>query len=330
MDDEKTKEEKEPKIGSRERIMELFSKMMSGETVNFKEAMDEYDVKIKAIQNDFKIIKSIVYRYFPSHEVYYDRNLNVHGIKNNGDIGFEEVLLILKMLISTRALTKDAFIEIADELFGFVSNDDKHKIKRMLAAQLNKYQPVQTVDDLVDRIGKFSEWINNKKIIEFKYGSSRPDSDENELHTGVPLYLYFDQSYFYVVIYSIEKKKNYVYRMDRFKQFKSKNKSYNTPFVNREDEGENANKTHLLKMGNDVHYKFQYWNYPQTALDKLPGSKIERRIDKDNSVIISGEGYAEGLLLWIMSQGDRIKVIEPQSLVEAVHKRLLGALDLYR
>jgi len=126
----------------------------------------------------------------------------------------------------------------------------------------------------------------------------------------------------------IDQDESRIFRLDRFLTHRAKHRSFNIPAVRREDMGVAINRTYLLKMGNIIQYKFQYWDYPQTALDKLPGSKVDKKLT--DSVIISGEMYSEGGLLWLLSQGNRIKVLEPQSLVNEVQTRLQRALDLYK
>ena len=54
----------------------------------------------------------------------------------------------------------------------------------------------------------------------------------------------------------------------------------------------------------------------QAVLDKLPTAKL---IDVKNGVnIIEAYVYGDGIKMWIMSQGDWIKVLEPTELAEEI------------
>ena len=54
----------------------------------------------------------------------------------------------------------------------------------------------------------------------------------------------------------------------------------------------------------------------QAVLDKLPTAKL---IDVKNGVnIIEAHVYGDGIKMWLMSQGDWIKVIEPSELAEEI------------
>jgi hypothetical protein len=76
------------------------------------------------------------------------------------------------------------------------------------------------------------------------------------------------------------------------------------------------------------YFKIQCWTYPQTALDRLPNSRVVKQ-EPDGSVIIEGYLYLQGLRLWILSEGTLVKVLEPASLVEDIKKELTAALKQY-
>jgi len=325
------KNNKVEKIGSRERILEEFIRMMQGSKFTKPELEKFYLVSYRAITNDFKIIKTMLKTYLPDYEIYNDREQKTHEIKKSqGIISSEKVLAILKILIASRAFNKEELENLKDDLLDLVPVDQHADLKQLIAATLSKYIPVAKSSkyDLLELIKMFSEYIIDKREIEFTYSSSTGSSSVKS-HVGVPLNLYFDTSYFYVTVYIIDKDQSYNYRLDRFQTVQPKRKTFNVPAAKKEDEGAAIQKTNLLKMGNDVHYKFRYWNYPQTALDRLQGSKITQQFE-DGSVMIEGELYAEGAKLWILSQGAQIKVLAPQSLVEQVKTQLQAALNLYR
>ncbi|WP_164505096.1 WYL domain-containing protein [Companilactobacillus hulinensis] len=49
----------------------------------------------------------------------------------------------------------------------------------------------------------------------------------------------------------------------------------------------------------------------------------------DNGSLIEGNAYAQGLLLWIMGQGSRVRVKSPASLVKDVKDELQKTLKYY-
>jgi len=326
-----TNNNKIEKIGSRERILEEFIMMMQGSKLTKPELEKTYLAGYRAITVDFKTIKKMLETYLPDCEMHSDRDQKTYEIKNSqGAISSEKILAILKILIGSRAFNKKELKNLKDELLNLVPVDQHADLKQLIAATLSKYTPVAKSSnyDLLELVKMFSEYIIDKRKIEFTYSSSTGSSSA-KYHVGVPLNLYFDTFYFYVTVYIIDKGQSYNYRLDRFQTVTPKRKTFNVPTTKKEDEGAAIKKTNLLKMGNDVHYKFRYWNYPQTALDRLQGSRITHKYE-DGSVAIEGEIYAEGAKLFILSQGDKIKVMEPASLVEQVKETYQKALKLYQ
>lgn len=321
------KDDEMNKLSSRERIIALFLRMFKGETITYTEAMADYNASQRPVQMDIQFIRTALKEYMPESELFYDKGKGVHGIKSKGKFQSGELLAILKILIGTRAFGKQELMDIEYDLLELISTDDRSQVKRLLGAANDAYIPVAQRDDLIELIGNFFDWIINKKPIEYDYKSSNGRGPQNG-HVGIPFNLYFDRFYFYVRMYVIDLNKSYVCRVDRFTMCKPKSRSYNIPEIKKEDVNAAINKTYLLKMGNEIHFKIQYWSYPQTALDALPGSKVEKILD-DGSVIITGDIFLRGILLWALGQGDGVKVLAPQSLVDAVVERLRKTMTLY-
>ncbi|HCD07550.1 MAG TPA: hypothetical protein DEQ50_04675 [Lactobacillus sp.] len=320
-------QDKNIKIGSRERILEELMRMLSGDTINYKDAMERYHTSIKPIQVDFQIIRSTSQTYMPNYEMYYDHIRKAHGIKDNGMMKASQILTILMILAGTKIFSKKELIEIDGVLMKLASKKGKADIKKLMMSEMDKYRATTPVDDLSYRVGEFAMWILEKKVIEFTYNSGR-NNDSQKTYVGVPYNIYFRESYFYTMIYLSDKKKTYLFRLDRFKKIEMTHKSLIVPAAKRKDTGEVLGKTQLLSMGNDIHFRILYLDYPQAALDKLPSSKIEKRLD-DKSVIITGELFSEGAIRWILSQGNRVKVLQPQSLIDEVKNRLKSTLEFY-
>ena len=324
---------KKDRIDSRTRIMDLFFRMYFGERINTESASKYYNVGIKAIQNDLRIIKTALESNVPEWSIIFDSEDKTHRIETESKVSISVAVAILKMIIGTRAFSQSELNAIREKIFELVNSGQKKQIQRLTTTTVNKYYPVKSPDDMLERIGKFSKWILNQKAITYTYNSSRTDSDPNEEFTGIPINMYFDRNYYYVMMYldtDDSKAENpRVFRVDRFNfPVVEKCKQIHLPFDKKVDEWEMLRKTFLLKMGNDVHYKFRYWYYPQTALDRLPGSRVTK-VFPDNSVQIEGEIFSEGALLWLFSQGEHIKVLYPPTLVEAVKGQLHRALKLY-
>ena len=62
-------------------------------------------------------------------------------------------------------------------------------------------------------------------------------------------------------------------------------------------------------------------------LDKFPVSRVIE--EGDGYCIIEAISYEQGLLMWLFSQGEWIKVLTPNDLVEKVKDKLNKMMSLY-
>lgn len=305
------------------RTIDILMRLMQGEKINSKEAAQTYDVTKRTIYRDLQIIRENPIFNDNYHMEFDESHENRFAVKDEG-ISINEILAIVQILIGVRALAKPELKEIIYHLRDLVSVKDQPKIDRMLRVE---YLPVKSNGNLLSRIGEFTDFIKSQAEIEFTYQGSLITSDNKRLRQGIPISLYFADFYFYVVIFS-QAKGSRTYRLDRMISYKKVANSTDILRSKLEDGTTIRNYTYLLNGGRKSYFKIQCWFYPQTALDRLPNSRIVKR-DSDGSVIIEGYLYLQGLRFWIMSEGSFVKVLEPASLVADVKQELRTALEQY-
>ena len=67
---------------------------------------------------------------------------------------------------------------------------------------------------------------------------------------------------------------------------------------------------------------------PEPILDRLPTAKIiENTID---GYLINAEVYGNGIMMWLLSQGRRVEVLQPESLREEMRNELVEMLSVYQ
>lgn len=306
------------------RIIDILMRLLDGEKINSKDAAIFYDVKKRTIYRDLQIIRENPIFNNRYHLETDESQKNRFVVKDEG-INTNEILAIIQILIGVRALEKPELIDIVHHLRKLVSVKDQPKIDQLLKRE---YLPVKTSGNLLSRIGEFTEFIKSQVEIEFTYQGSLVTSDNKRLRRGVPVSLYFSNFYFYVVIFS-QAKGSRTYRLDRLLSYTEVTRTTNILRSKLEDGTTIRNYTYLLNGGRKSYFKIQCWTYPQTALDKLPNSKIVK-YEPDGSVIIEGYLYLQGLKFWILSEGTWVKVLESTSLVTEIKKELQATLEQYK
>ena len=66
----------------------------------------------------------------------------------------------------------------------------------------------------------------------------------------------------------------------------------------------------------------------QAVLDKLPTAKIVER--NGRTYTIEADVYGDGIKMWILSQGDWVKVVSPREFVDELKTNILEILSKYK
>lgn len=324
-----------PKSGikGQERISNFLVRLFNGDRIPVAELQEKYGVTIRTIQRDADMIRYVIGENRLSYELKHDLKYKDYRLIKGEDWSFAEVLAILKIIIGSRSLKKSRVEHIKAQLLSLLSAEQQVAAKRLIADTWLKYNPVHQDSEVLSRLSEFSEYIENGTRLRFTYHHSiknKKGSYTSAQQLGTPLSIYFAEFYFYVVMYVEEADESRIFCLDRFDEVhrvRSGRGQY--PRDKRVDVGSLRNQTYLLPGGKKINYKFRYWAYPQTALDKLPNSRVTHTYE-DGSVDIEGNDLgSQGAMLWVMSQGKFLKVERPKSLIKQLREELKATLAYY-
>lgn len=214
------------KINCRERIMDLFLRMLNGETINYKEAMEEYGVSLEPIQIDFRYMKRRTNDHIPELEFYYDYTLKKHGIRNNGKISFETVITMLTVMVEIKVLTESEIKEVADNLSLFIADDKKSDLKKILNKLLHDNNLPVKNENLSKKVGILCDHCLDKKVINFTYREKNTTTVKE--YEGVSYTVYFNKEdkHFYVVMYLIDEGKGRLFCVENIQKITVKKHSF--------------------------------------------------------------------------------------------------------
>ena len=84
-----------------------------------------------------------------------------------------------------------------------------------------------------------------------------------------------------------------------------------------------VNEAYLCGLANYAQFDLSV----QAVLDKLPTAKIIER--SGGKYTLEAEVYGDGIKMWILSQGSRIKVTEPLEFVRELKEEILTMSNFY-
>lgn len=60
----------------------------------------------------------------------------------------------------------------------------------------------------------------------------------------------------------------------------------------------------------------------ESVLDRFPTAKTVKNDHKNNKYVVEVEVIGDGILMWLLSQGRRVKVLSPQSMVDKMREEV--------
>lgn len=314
--------------GKTMRILNIYDRLTHGEIINKEDVAKEFNVSGKTITrdiNDIDIyvdsIKSLGQVKYKRSERGYILNSNVkHCLKN------EEILAITKILLESRAFCKEELERLIDVLLYNVSCEEQHKVSRLIGNEKIHFVELEHKKKLISMIWDLSNYINSKNIIKLDYVNVK---GENREKTVSPVAITFSEFYFYLLAYNDE---NYnspiVYRVDRIQKYTNTGEHFQIPEAKRFEDGEFRKRVQFMYTGKLEKIRFEFTGPSiEPVLDRLPTANI---LNEDNGkYTVEAEVFGKGVKIWILSQGAAIKVISPESFVEAIGEEIRKMSGFY-
>ncbi|HAL09588.1 MAG TPA: WYL domain-containing protein [Staphylococcus sp.] len=312
-------------------ILDLYLKFMNGKEVSKSDiAMYFGNKSLRTVQRYISDLNE----FFKTNEatnhlsIEYNRVRNVYFMDKgtSKQFGRQHIMVILKMLISARGLNKDEIQEVVYRLTSNLSDDDKNTINQTIKSELYHYKEVSHEEPLFNKLWEINEIALSGKNIKFKYSNARNQLRE---HTIKPLYVTFSELYFYLVGVN-EKGDTLIYRIDRIQNFQVTHRKIDSNQSKYYQEGELKKRAYFMYGGEWKRVTFEFENgIIESVLDRFPTAKLLKKDYNNNKFTIEVEVIGNGIIMWLLSQGSRVKVISPLSIKNLYLDEIKKIKELY-
>lgn len=310
--------------GKNNRILGIYTRLLEGHTIYKTEMAAKYGVNKRSIQRDIEDIRKfleddMVEGAIPN-TIIYDYKERGYCMEKSNKMLFtnDEVLAISKILLDSRAFTKQEMMTILDKLLECcVPAENKKMVNDLIANERFHYIELQHKKVFLDKMWAIGQAVKECKIIEIDYTRTK---DKGTVHRKLqPVAIMFSEYYFYVVgfIQGIDKEKSFdyaddpfptIYRMDRIESLKVTEEHFKIPYANRFEEGEFRKRIQFMYGGRLQTLRFEYSGTSiESVLDKLPTAKILSECD--GKYIVQAEVFGKGIDMWLRSQGENVKLL---------------------
>ncbi|MNW28057.1 hypothetical protein D3C74_48660 [compost metagenome] len=298
------------------RMLIMYERLMSGKYINKKEIAVEFNVSEKTIQRDFEDLRSYLAECCPEQEVTI-RYVKGKGHVLNCRIGTlltgEEVMLLAKILLESRAFPKIEMEQLLDKVIAQCQVEDRKKVYKAIRNESFLYKPVGHNKPLGRLIGDLSSAISEQRLVSLCY--LRPVAEEPFYRLLEPLGILFSEYYFYLIanISGSDKEFPAIYRLDRIVEHTVEQEHFRRSEQFRFQEGEFRKQIQFMQMGKLMHVKFKFSGTSIEAVtDRLPNSVVKKQADA--SYLVEAEVFGRGIKMWLMSQAESVEILAPQEL----------------
>jgi predicted DNA-binding transcriptional regulator YafY len=346
-------------MNGQQRVLEIYSRLVDGQRLVKKDLMDEYNVKESTIQRAIASIDKIIHKQ--AEEKYYNYSndqvdflegelveefIDRHGIQkkrgvywlpdtlyqNHGisEISDTELVAISHILLDSRGFTNKEMANIYKKLVNMA--DDKKMLKKLTQSDSQDYVGVPH-HALMDKVALVNQAIMERRKLSFQYTKF----GQTKQYDLTPHAVYFSDLFFYMMTANEKAQDDgklehlSKFRIDNMDQIELTNQKENV--LNKHFRGGALRKqTFYPFLGEEISMDVEFYYDPAYVLDRFPSSRIVDEWEQDGQKVYKirmqvNDGY--GVKMWLLGQGDLIKVLNRKNISEYLVKSMQKTLGYY-
>ena len=302
------------------RLLSLYTRLLSGKTLDRTGLAEEYGVTVRSIQRDIGAVRCFLSEQHLGQDVIYDRRSQGYRLANSVPKAFSnsEILAVCKILLESRSLRRDEMSPILDKFIDCcVPAESKRSVTELLANEKFHYIEPNHQKHILDGLWEIGQAIQHHRVMEIEY--ERMKEPRLVSRRVLPVGLMFSEFYFYLTAF-LEDKTNFedpedlfptIYRLDRLRSFRVLQEHFQVPYRNRFEEGEFRKRVQFMFGGKLQTVKFIYTGPSiESVLDRLPTAEILE--EQSGTYTIRAEVFGKGIDMWLRSQGEYVKKVDAE------------------
>ena len=314
-----------------DRLLEIFFRCLRGERISVQKLADEFEVSTKSISRDINDLKAFLSDHrdlVGNAELFYSNQDKSYYLYMDEFLSNKELFALIEVMIGARAFSKEELLTLTNKLKGFTTAADRPLLNDLIRKELYHYTEIRHDCVSVQKaLWKLALCITDKREITIEY--YRADRAW-KTHRIRPASVMFTDNFFYLIAFNTEGTldKPLYFRVDRIKYITEHRKHFTIEDAPEFDEGLLRQRSLFMWPGKIRTIQFEFTGSAiQAVLDKLPTAKIIER--NGRTYTIEAEVYGDGIKMWLLSQGRRIKVTAPTDFVEEMKAEIIKMYDAY-
>ena len=301
-----------------DRLLQIYSKLVNGETLNKTELAQQFNVAPRSIQRDIESLRCFFSEQMLSQEIVYDYKEKGFRLVSSAHRGLtnSEILAVCKILLESRSMRRDEMEPILDRLLDCaVPTESQKAVKELIANEKLHYIEPHHQKQILGGLWEIGQAIHHQQVLEIEY--ERIKEPRIVKRRVQPVGIMFSEYYFYLTAF-LEDKGCFetpddlfptIYRIDRIHSFHVLDEHFRIPYIERFQEGEFRKRVQFMYGGKLQRIRFRYTGPSiEAVLDRLPTATVLS--ESCDSYMIEAEVFGKGIDMWIRSQGEYIEIVE--------------------
>ena len=310
----------------KDRLLYFYSLLAEGKVIYKEEEAKHFNCSTRSILRDIEDIRAFLHDQSEKtgyvQDLVYDRKVKGYRLQPaiRQVLTNEEVFAVLKILLESRAFTKQELNPILDKLIECcVPKENKRMVSDLIANEKYHYVEPRHKTNYLVPMWQLSTAVREHKLVRIEY--KRAGEDKVVQRLLKPVGIMFSEFYFYLIGF-IDKKQSQglrfevendpfptIYRMDRISSFEILPEHFHVPYQDRFEEGEFRKRVQFMYGGKLQKIKFWFHgDSVEAVLDRLPTAQIIAQGEK--GYLISAEVFGKGVDMWLRSQGDWVERVD--------------------
>lgn len=299
------------------RILALYDKLCQGKVVRTEEECDRYGITDRTFYRYIDELRT----YLSNCEIHGSGHKEIVNIQNGyvmvsedeKGLGYEEVFIIIKILLGSKGLIKEEMNALIEKLLYLCIGKIGYKeLKNLIGNEILNYNGPSHGKKMQERIRTIVEAINQHYLLEICYSRLKAPNDVKRVVK--PIGILFSEYYFYMLAYikwneeSDGEQSPTIYRIDRIISANILKKHFCMDNSWKFDEYQFRKQTPFMFGGEIRNLRFWYSGPSLEAIqDRIPTAKILER--KDGRYLLVAQVLGNGAEMWLRGQGEYVELL---------------------
>jgi len=221
---------------------------------------------------------------------------------------------------------------------GCVPRQNMKVVSELISNESFHYVELKHGGCVEEKLWQIGMDIKEHNLLKIRY--QRLDASEQPVVRVVePVAILFSEYYFYLNAYIVEHTKNgkyernydypAIFRLDRILDVVEMGEKFPIRYNSRFEEGEFRKRVQFMYPGELMKVRFYYRGVNvEAVLDRLPTARVVSHTAGE--WLVEAEVYGKGMMMWLLSQGEKIEVVSPTAFREEMVDKLQKMLENYR